>query len=253
MKVLVTFALENEFAPWRKMRNFQKSSGNAGDRSYAVKIGEANVQVFITGVGRFAVQRAAAGAFESAPEVCISSGLAGSLKDSHQIGEVLATRATSDAAGVHLIYSNAELLADAVESGAKRVERFVVSDRVIATAAEKKSLAVLGDAVDMESLYILAEASKRAIPAIAIRAVSDDTSSDLPLDFDRLLNVQGGVSVPKVIGQVISRPQRLGALLRLARHSARAASALARFLDVYVQDISHDPLFEISKAAAVAI
>ncbi len=253
MNILLTFALENEFAPWRRARSFAKISNHAGTSCYAAQIGEANVRVVITGIGRFAAQRAAPQAFVSAPEICISSGLAGSLKESHRIGDVLATRAVCDLSGAHLIYSDSNLLADAVELGAKRVEKFIVSEKVISTAAEKRSLSALGDAVDMESLYILAEAAKRAVPAIAIRAVSDDTASDLPLDFDRALSARGSVSMPKIIGQLMSRPQKLGGLLRLARCSARASSALAKFLDAYVQEISRDPLFEISKAAALAI
>jgi hypothetical protein len=149
--------------------------------------------------------------------------------------------------------SDAELISRAGEGGAKLVERFLVSDRVVSTAEEKMSLGHSGDAVDMESLHILAAAARRGIRSVAIRAISDGSESNLPLDFDRAFNERGAVSIPKVIGQIVARPRRIGGLLRLAHESERAATALASFLDAYVQRLSLDPLPEIAKAEALAI
>jgi len=140
-----------------------------------------------------------------------------------------------------------------VQLGATRVERLIVSEEVVGSADEKQSLGAFGDAIDMESLYVLAASVHNAIPAIAVRAISDGTESNLPLDFNRVFDDRGAVSAPKVIGQLLAHPQRVGGLLRIARQSQRAASALAAFLDAYVQEISHDPLFEISKADAIAV
>jgi len=254
VKVLVTFALESEFAPWRKLRGFKRVSIAAWDRSYRAQVGSANVRVLITGVGRFAAQRSMARAFTDLPtDVCISSGLAGSLRSTYRLGEVLAARATCEASGEHIVYSHSELLADAVQLGATRVERLIVSEEVVGSADEKQSLGAFGDAIDMESLYVLAASAHNAIPAIAVRAISDGTESNLPLDFNRVFDDRGAVSVPKVIGQLLAHPQRVGGLLRIARQSQRAASALAAFLDAYVQEIGHDPLFEVSKADAIAV
>jgi hypothetical protein len=94
----------------------------------------------------------------------------------------------------------------------------------------------------MESLYVLAAAAERNIRSVAIRAVSDGADSNLPLDFDRVFSERGTVSIPRVIGQVVRRPRRIAGLLRLANESERAASALAQFLEVYVQRVASGPL-----------
>jgi hypothetical protein len=45
----------------------------------------------------------------------------------------------------------------------------------------------------------------------------------------------------------------IGGLLRLAHESERAAAALAKFLDEYVQRMAEGPLPEIARAEALAI
>ena len=105
----------------------------------------------------------------------------------------------------------------------------------------------------MESFYILAAAAHKDVRAVAIRAISDDVESSLPLDFDRTFNERGAVSVSKVLGQIVTRPHRIGGLIRLAHESERAAAALAGFLDAYVQRVTLDPLPEIAKAEALAL
>jgi nucleoside phosphorylase len=252
MKVLITFALENEFAPWRKFRRFQRVSLDASDDTYIAQVGLTTVRVVLTGAGRFAAQRAIPQAFGERPDVFIASGLSGGLNPVHRSGDILVARAVAEIKGTRLIRSDAELLLRAEMSGAKLVERFLVSEHVVSTAEEKHTLAASGDAVDMESLYILAEAAQRDIRSVAIRAIGDGARSDLPLDFDRVFNERGTVSIPRVIGQVVRRPHRIAGLLRLAHESQRAAAKLARFLDGYVQHLAAVPLPQNAKAAVLA-
>ncbi len=253
MKVLITFALANEFAPWRKLRRFKRVSTPASDQTYSAQVGPCDVLVVLTGAGRFAAQRALVHAFDSAPDVCIASGLSGSLKPSYVPGEVLAARTVGDLNRVRLLQCDSELVARAEASGATIVERFLVSDKVISTAEEKSALSASGDAVDMESLYVLAAAGQRGIRSVAIRAISDGADSTLPLDFNGVFDERGAVSIPKVIGQVVRKPGRIAGLLRLANESERAAAALAHFLESYVQGIASGPLPEIEKAEALAV
>src|ERR1700728_4429319 len=127
MKVLITFALANEFAPWRKLRRFERVSVDASDRTYAASVGECEVRVVLTGAGRFAVQRSLAHAFDGSPDLCIASGLCGGLKPAYAPGDVLAARTVADVAGVRLIHSDQEMVRRARSAGAKLVEKFLVS------------------------------------------------------------------------------------------------------------------------------
>ena len=256
MKVLITFALANEFAPWRKLRFFRNVSLEPWDPTYAARIGNADVCVVITGAGRFAAQRSVEKAFEELSavfDICIAAGLSGALQPSHRPGQILTARSVSDVQGTKSLCADAELVSRASTMGAKIVERFLLSDKVVSTADMKRSLSAFGDAVDMESLHILAMAAQREIRSVAIRAISDGVESDLPLDFDHVFTSRGAVSVSRVIGQVARRPGRIGRLVRLAHDSRRAATALATFLDRYIDGLEEGPLTELAKAEALAI
>ncbi len=253
MKVLITFALANEFAPWRKMRRFERVSVDGGDSTYDARVGRCDVRVALTGVGGFAARRALVQAFDLDPDVCISSGLSGGLKACYAPGDVLVARAVADVNGASLVYSDAELVSRADASGARVVEKFLVSEKVISTVEQKQALSTSGDAVDMESLYILSEAAHRRIRSVAIRAVSDGADSNLPLDFDHVFSEQGTVSVSKVIGQVVRRPGSIPGLLRLAHESERATAALARFLDGYIEGMELGPQPKIARAETLVV
>ena len=253
MRVLITFALANEFAPWRKLRRFERVSADTSDQTYVAQIGPCDVRIVLTGAGRFATQRALARVFDSDFDVCIASGLSGGLKSCYAPGDVLAARTIADVKGTKLLYSDPELVSRAGASGARIVDKFLVSDQVVSTVEEKRTLSASGDAVDMESSYVLAAAARRGIRSVAIRAISDGADSNLPLDFNGVFDERGAVSIPKVIAQVVRKPGRVAGLLRLANESERAADALARFLEAYIQQMASVPRPEIAKAEALAI
>jgi adenosylhomocysteine nucleosidase len=253
MKVLITFALANEFAPWRKLRRFERFAADSSGQTYTATIADCEVRVVVTGVGRFAAQRALTHAFDGAPDLCIASGLCGGLKPAYAPGDVLAARAVAEATGSRQVQCDAEMVARAGRAGAKVVEKFLVSERVVATADEKAQLSAAGDAVDMESVYVLAAAWQRGARAIAVRAVSDASDSNLPLYFNRVFSERGEVSVPRVVGQLLRSPSRLPGLLRLANESELAASALANFLESYIQQMEAGPFDESEKAEELAV
>jgi len=181
-------------------------------------------------------------ALEEAVEVCVVSGLAGGLRGDHALGNVLVAHNVGATRGGMTHAGHPELVAAAVAAGAKSVERFITADHVIANSNEKRKLGAAGDAVDMESFWILSAAAQRDVPAVAIRAISDTVDSNLPIDFEGISNAQGAVSVPKVIGQLAASPSRLGGLLRLAHDSERAAANLAKVLDWFVRSVTVPPL-----------
>src|SRR5258708_3010901 len=100
MKVLVTFAVEAEFSSWRARHNFQQLELGIADDGTKVHIYEARignedsistnkVWVFLTGIGWGNVKFAFRKVMTGWPTYCISSGLAGGLKETYRSGEVL--------------------------------------------------------------------------------------------------------------------------------------------------------------------
>lgn len=245
MKILVTFALENEFAPWRSMRRFRQAQwGKAA--AYFTEIGGVEVGVVLTGVGpRIAALRAqdVMRAEADSIQLCISSGLAGALRSDHTIGQVLVARGVrSDTPGresnTNTLECSGALLSFAEESGATIVGRFYTSERAIGTPEEKEHLSQLADAVEMESFGVLSESAAAGIPGIAIRAISDLAQETLPLDMNEVFTNKGEVSVPRVLRQVARHPGAMPGLVKLGKQSKAAAESLARFLDSYVGGVA---------------
>jgi len=246
VRILIIFALENEFAPWRASHDFKPVKlGNA--EVYVAEIASAQVTVALTGVG---VRQAAL----TAPQImrgefdvfdcCISSGLAGGLQSKYGIAEVLAARSVfSEAVPAdgtsRLIQCSGALVSFAADSGAKAVEQFYSADHVISTAREKQALSAKADAVEMESFEILRAAQSAGVPAVAVRAISDTLDEDLPIDMAEILTDEGQVSIPRVLGQVAVKPRSLPGLLRLGKNSRVAAQSLSRFLDTYVAALAN--------------
>jgi nucleoside phosphorylase len=244
VKILVTFALENEFSPWRAMRRFREGTWGTADVSVA-DINGAEVAVLITGVG----PRPARLAFsrikwheDDALGYCISSGVAGALRPEYGIGQVLAARNVvseglrSDPQN-SVLESSAALISFAAESGATTVDRFYSAERAVSRAEEKRHLGKCADAVEMESFEVLLQSRSFGIPAAAIRAISDAADEDLPLEMNEVFSDEGQVSIPRVLGQMARHPQSLPGLVKLGQQSKKAAESLAHFLDRYVARI----------------
>lgn len=262
MKVLVTFAVPAEFSPWRSRYSFHR----VADRfltCYQADIADANVMVLLTGVGgHFAGARVR---MLMSPELgkrnfdfCVSTGLAGALRAEHRPGDVLVAHSVQAETVRHTGTGN-ELLGDAelgilaVDCGAKLVGRFHTSSRIIQTAASKAELGAMADAVEMESFDVLREAQAWGARSVAIRAISDSVTEDLPLDFSKTLTKLGEISVGRVVLEIARRPNRLTSLVRFGRQSRRAAITLAGFLDRFVNGLGSVGLPRAPQREVVAV
>jgi adenosylhomocysteine nucleosidase len=241
MRVLITFALANEFAPWRKLRSFRSSTIGEAD-AFVTEISGAEVCVVLTGAGANHAGRAASnvlGGESGDLSFCVSAGLAGALRPGYKIAQVLVARAVrSEAADAEVLTSQIRcsdpLVAFATEYGATAVDRFYTASRVVGRVEEKRHLGEASDAVEMESFEILKQARAFGVPAIAIRAISDTADEELPLDMNRIFSDEGEVSIPGVVAEVARHPQSIPGLVRLGQRSKQASEALAQFLDRYM-------------------
>jgi adenosylhomocysteine nucleosidase len=260
VRILVTFAIENEFAPWRSIREFK--SAKLGDvDAHLAGFNSVELTVVLTGVGarRAAMATSEIIRSEYGPfDCCISSGLAGGLRDNYRIGEVLAARSVfsesprADGSSQSLPSSGA-LLSFAAERGATIAEQFYSADHIVSAAAEKQLLGQSYDAVEMESFEVLHESQAAGVPALAVRAISDLSAEDLPIDMSQVFTDEGQVSIPRVLGQVALRPQSLPGLIRLGKNSSIAAESLVRFLDVYVVALAGRVAQLETKSSVVAV
>ena len=236
MRILVTFAVEWEFKPWLRLGRFQPVPGTS--YTFVGQTARDEVTVVLTGVGAANVARSIRKNVDKAPDICIASGLAGGLKHQHRPGEILAARVVrAETAGI-AYESDEALFSAAVECGAKPVEQFISTVHVVRAAHEKSRLGVTADAVDMESFSVMKVMNGLGVPCLAVRSVADPAEMDVPCDFERTLDESGHIRIVSVLGQVAADPRKAWPLAHLGVRSTRAASSLARYLEVFTDHLA---------------
>ena len=251
MRVLVTFAVEAEFAPWRKLRNLTTRE-TAGHVVSEAKIGRADVDFVVTGMGMENAKRVTEAVITPDHKACIGAGFAGALKPTLKVGDVLVARAVRVLGKSKTLECSRNLFMAAYENQAIEAKMFLTTDHVIGTTDERKRLSPFAEAVDMESYTILAEAARCGVPAVAIRAISDTADFDMPYDFERARDAHGQIRAMGVFSQVLRRPGGLPSLLKLSRDTRFAARRLADFLDAFAGTMA-DRLAPIEQDAVAAL
>ena len=249
MRVLVTFAVDAEFAPWRKLRAFRHIDYD-GLQLWCSDAGTVQITVLVTGIGTESSAQAMGLMMQMADEnkhfdVCVSSGLAGALDEALMPGDIIApqsliaenkhSEAPSEQLKVH-----PELRKQAVAMGAIAADCLLTSHQVMAKASAKRACSSKAQSVDMESFEIVKEAQAWGAQSVVVRAISDSAKEDLPINFNLTLSKKQQVSVSKIVWQLAKNPVALPAVLRFAAQSRKAAEKLARFLDAYVQTMASE-------------
>jgi nucleoside phosphorylase len=251
MKVLVTFAVEAEFAPWRRRHSFELIDmptpvGLKHHRVYRGVVFGSNVDVLLTGIGWEESKTANRPHYvlrellKSKPDVCVSSGLAGGLASDLQAGDVVAAREISLRRDGDVIHCNANFVRLAEETGA-RVKRMQITEtHIVSEASTKASLASFADFVDMEGYYILQIVSGTKIPAISVRAISDARGDNLPLGLEKIVDRGGHLQTLPLLKLLLRRPSQIPSLVDFGSKSRGAAVALADFLDRFLEIVDGD-------------
>jgi adenosylhomocysteine nucleosidase len=242
MRILVTFAVEAEFAPWRKLRKFRKLSSRARfEFVSALEAGEGHeISVLLTGIGETTSEKTlGCSTFLETrkPDLLISSGFAGALSPALSPGAVIAPAKVRTLKNHGNVDADRALRDEAVRLGALPIENLITLDRLAKTAQEKARLSFCGEAVDMESAIVMSRFATAGIPTVAVRAVSDAADEDLPLDFDRCLTPQGAIKAMNLVNQIVKRPDNLPNIVRFGRQSQQAGHVLASFLEKFVLGI----------------
>jgi adenosylhomocysteine nucleosidase len=236
MRIVSTFAVPSEFAPWRRMRTFQLT-GSGRIPIYYAQIGRAEVYAVVTGIGMRNIRDQFETLLKTSADICIASGLAGGLRKEHRTGAVLIARTVMRSDSHQIASSSEQLVEIGIRCGATPVRTFQSRAAVVTSAVEKQRLSAAADAVDVESFDVLNEAQRCGLPAVAIRAVSDPVEQDMPLDFNRTINDRGAIDWLSMVSEIARAPRRLPDLVRFGRGSVQAARNLARVLDRYVMEL----------------
>jgi hypothetical protein len=143
----------------------------------------------------------------------INTGFCGALDPSLRVGDIVVWGDAPSAAP----YTSGEISS---------------SDRVIATAEEKRRLRETTGAIaaEMEAGAVKRIAGEWGVPFYCIRAVSDTANEDMPLDFNLYRDREGRFSLWKIAVGAMSSPfTRIPALRRLEANCNVASESLGAF------------------------
>lgn len=257
----MTFAVDAEFAPWRKLRSFRYIDFD-GLQLWRTDAGAIQVTVLVTGIGTEASAQAMGLMMKMADEdqhfdICISSGLAGALQEKLNPGDIIAPEliiAENKYADVQRekLMVDAELRKQAIEGGAVAADCLFTSDEVMVKAGVKRACSSRAQLVDMESFEIVKEAQAWGARSVVVRAISDKAEEDLPINFNVTLSKKHKVSTAKIVWELAKNPLALPALLRFAGQSRKAAEKLAKFLESYIQRMASDGRASRSREAVAS-
>ncbi|HID21764.1 MAG TPA: 5'-methylthioadenosine nucleosidase, partial [Planctomycetaceae bacterium] len=109
----------------------------------------------------------------------------------------------------------------------------LTADHLVRTVAEKQQLAERfgAIAVDVETLAVAQVCRDEKKPFMAVRAISDDLSSDLPPEVLTVVGDTGVMRFGAALGALWKRPSSVKDILRLRESAHQAAERLAIFLD----------------------
>ena len=200
--------------------------------------------IFLTKTVALAYSGAGANNAKAAAELLISQGAtqliswgcAAALNDNLQSGNLVLANGLIDADGLALPvnadwhhHAKTVLSKLACESGfALRCGDLLESKTLVSTSHDKRQLyqQTKAIALDMESVAIAKVALAHNIPFLAIRAIADPVTMDLPAAVSHALNEQGDVQIGKLLKFLLWHPSEAKGLLVLGQQFNSAKNTL---------------------------
>lgn len=183
--------------------------------------GRSGVLVQLTGMGARNAEQAIRAVLRTVQPIRVfTCGFAGALNPDLNIGDVVFTTRVPPS------------MAQRLQSAGARQAAFTGTELVVTTAVQKRALYEQADAdvVEMESATIERVCRETGIECITVRAISDTAHEDLPLDFNKLMTTDQKLDPAKLALEILRRPQKIPALLRLGKNSSIAAEQIAKVL-----------------------
>jgi adenosylhomocysteine nucleosidase len=218
-KVAIVAALEREIKPLvRSWRVVEREHGGRSFRFY-----ESDRAVLVCGgMGPAAARRATEAVIALyEPASVLSAGFAGALDSSLKVGAILVPGRVLDARD-----------GSSTETGIG--QGVLVSFSSIAGPEQKAKLAKAygAQAADMEAAAVAMGAQARGVPFTAVKAISDESSFDMP-SLDRFVDGQGQFCATKFVAFAAAQPWLWPKVWQMARNSSRAANALCQHLSEF--------------------
>lgn len=199
--------------------------------------GDIRIATVDSGPGMARARRATEALIEGhSPRWIVSTGFCGALRPEMKVGQIVVSNKITTT-------NNEELTVDVgMSTDPARglyVGKTITVEQIVRTVAQKQTLAEQSGAiaVDMESHAVASVCHDRKNRFLAIRAISDDLSADLPVEVLSLMGETGAVRIGAAIGALWKRPSSYKDMWRLREHAMIASEHLAAFLDGVVKQL----------------
>lgn len=161
----------------------------------------------------------------------ISWGCAAALSETLKPGDLILADNLIDANNTQLAIHSAwhsytkNLLSSTLKV---HIGSLVESNTIVATTQDKKHLYAQTGAIalDMETVAIAKVARQNSLPFLALRAIADPVSMDLPKAINHALNNSGDIVLSKLLLYIARHPSELPGLIKLGLHFNAAKNTL---------------------------
>jgi adenosylhomocysteine nucleosidase len=242
-EVAVFVALRRELEPLERVVAMERRAEEGGFPILAGTHGGLRVVLAQTGPGRDRAGQAASLVFDRfRPEVAMGLGFAGGLRRELRVGDLVICQSLcylKEGSVSRPLACDRRLVQASLK--ACQISRLGVRSGGSLTVEKQCSLPGIkeqlgstapAEVVEMENYWLAQEAARRAVPFLAVRAVSDTVGQALPPED--LVDQRGEVNKGRVAHYLLHQPRGVVYLLRLAKGAQRAASNLACFLEVFL-------------------
>jgi adenosylhomocysteine nucleosidase len=190
-----------------------------------------SVLVICSGAGAENARKAAETLVSNGATHLISWGCAAALSPELKSGDLTLADSLLDAQHVQ-ININSTWLAQVKTSLAKSLSvhtgTLLESLQIVALSSEKKQLHTETNAIvlDMESVAVAKVAAEKNLPFLAIRAIADPVTMDLPKAVSVAMNDNGKVLISPLLKYLLLHPSELPSLIKLGLHFSAAKKTL---------------------------
>jgi len=190
-----------------------------------------NILLSYAGAGPINAERATQLLINKGVNCLISWGCAAALSKQLKPGDlVIPEQVLSEA---NIVYKTDKMWLQHFQSllAGKRVlstGTLTESSRIIALNSDKHYIyqQTGADALDMESAAIFKSGQNAGLPCLAVRAIVDPVSMDLPHAVVNSLNSQGRIELKKLLQFLLTHPWEIPALIKLGLHFNAAGKSL---------------------------
>lgn len=238
----IVCALHLEVAPLLEQLNPTRTQSGNGLKYYDCALGELRIVVVEGGMGKQRASEATHALIDAfAPSWILSIGLSGALVPEIKKRHIVVGNALVSQSGQGEIRLRINM--ESHPQDGLHVGKLCMASHIVRTREEKQELhhRTQAIAVDMESLAVAQICKERDTGFMAIRAISDDLSADLPPEVLAIFGPKGTIRAGALLGTLFKRPSSVKDLWKIREEAVAASQQLAKFAITALPQLANRP------------